>query len=162
MKNPRVKKAIIIASSVVVVLIVLTGLFLSFVSFSPALITYNEREEINDVLLELHGSKWDYSWYYSGGGNKNCRCYGRENGYILVFFVNFTTKLDYKYITNIDGVAFANTEYFSFYVYKDGKLVDIADAYEQGLISKDALLKAKEYHDQCQKDLHAKDKVIKS
>ena len=35
------------------------------------------------------------------------------------------------------------------------ELIDIADAYEQGLISREALLKAKKYHDQCQKEIAA-------
>lgn len=155
MKNPRVKKAIIIASSVVIVLVVLIGFFFNFVSFSPALISYNEQQQINEGLYSLHGGYGDYYWYYSGGRNDFCRCYGRENGYTLVYYADHNLTMKYEYIADIDGVVFASPKHFSFYAYKDGKLIDIADAYQQGLISREALLKAKEYHDQCQKEIAA-------
>ena len=155
MKNPRAKKAIIIALSVVIVLIVLIGIFFNFVEFSPALISYNEQQQINDALYSTHGGFRYYQWYYSGSRSDSCRCYGRENGYILVYYADNSLTMKYEYIADIDGVVFANPEHFSLYAYKDGKLIDIADAYEQGLISREALLKAKERHDQCQKEIAA-------
>lgn len=150
MKNPKVRKGIIIASSSLVAIIVLIGLFFTFVSFSPALITYNERKQISNDLFGVSNSRW----YYGSKNYDTLRCYGRENGYILVF-VGIGDEFDYEYIADIDGIAFANPRHFSLYAYKDGKVIDIADAYQQGLISREALLKAKEYHDQCQKEIAA-------
>ncbi len=155
MKNLKVKKTIIIALSVVIFLGLAIGLFSSIATFSPALITYREQKQI---VNDLHSIRSDFKakkWYVPGEPYAYFRCYGRENGYILVFCFNCTKNLDYKNSADIDGVVFTHSHSFLFYAYKDGEFIDIADAYEQGLISRAALMKAKEYHDQCQKEIAA-------
>jgi len=68
------------------------------------------------------------------------RYYGTENGYIILF------KLENVLLGNETGQTIAgyrfkngNGRILNFYAYKDGKFIELEDAYEQGLISKDMI-----------------------
>lgn len=143
------KKAIIIVSALLLVLVLLVIIFDSLVSFSPAIISVREKRQLTSDFFRFRAGYNNYFWYYAGARSHNCRCYGRDNGYILFFYSDHHLKMDYENTLVIDGVEFCNPDPFSLYAYKDGKFIDIVKAYEQGLISRDALLKAQQYHNQC-------------
>lgn len=139
------KKFIRIASAVVLVLGVTVVLVLSNISYCPGPITFREQRRIVEDYHRVKGKYYAYAWF-SGGFIHNCRCYGRDNGYIIFCYSAPNESWEYDNVVIVDGVEFHSPESFSIYAYKDGEFIDIKDAYEQGLISRKALLEAQKYH----------------
>lgn len=111
---------------------------------SPAPISLELRDQLDADYAKINE---DYIplWYGEDDLYDQSRIYGEDNGYILFFDCGgmrmqaHTTKM-------IGGVEFFYPTSFGFYAYKDGEFIEAEEAYEQGLISYEALVKAQEYH----------------
>lgn len=64
---------------------------------------------------------------------------GKYNGYIVI---GRTNLLDQNYIVSIDSRKYDFGQYGDVVMIKDGELINIKDAYENGLISKDDAITA--------------------
>ena len=109
----------------------------------PALLTSEKRIAIEQAF------GWDYLytddlWYSKSHGG--LRYYGSDNGYDILFQNGMTMAEE---IQAIAGQAFGHVNGFILYAHKDGELIPLKDAYNTGLVSKEAIKLAREYHNQC-------------
>ena len=71
--------------------------------------------------------------------------YGEDNGYDILFSPTLFFRGEIQVIA---GEAFGYYETFVLQAYKDGEMILLADAYAQGLVSKEAIAAARTYHNQ--------------
>ena len=147
------KKVIIITAVLLVIAVALVvgltvGASDNDIVYSPAPISQELRNQLDADFARIFIDSYTPEWYTEAFPYDNCRIYGEENGYFLFFFTG-GMRMATVVTENIGGVEFYNPMPFSLYAYKDGVFINIEYAYEQGLISKEALLKAQEYHNQC-------------
>lgn len=152
------KKVLIIASAVILLLCLTVALIVANIPRCPAPISEKSRGQLIEDYYKIYtGGHFSHCWYSEGSAGysyENCRIYGKDNGYILFFVSTHHMPMEYENTVIIEGLEFYNPEPFSFYAYKDGKFIDISNAYEQGLISMETLVKAHEYHYQCFGTIH--------
>lgn len=141
------KKAIII-----IALIMLVGLLAGCASnstvHSPAPISLKLRDQLDADFTEFYRDPYVPKWYSEEEPYGYCRIYGSDNGYIIFYFDGGMRILDGGPVV-IDGISIGNRDTPEIYVYKNGEFIDLAEAYEQGLISRAALIAAADYHQQC-------------
>ena len=150
------KKALIIVTAVVllaVLAVVVTVVFMGRdtgkdIVNSPAPISLQLRDQLDADFSGCFQDTYAPNWYSEDNIYGYCKIYGSENGYYLFFFTG-GMRPAVEVTVNIGGVEFYNPMPFNFYAYKDGNFIEIEDAFEQGLISSETLIKAQEYHKQC-------------
>ena len=79
------------------------------------------------------------------GGVRTFRCCGRENGY-RILFVQLRGASHKPSAQEIAGSLFESPYAFSMYVCKDDVFTELAQAYSDGLISKEAIAEAAKNH----------------
>ena len=85
---------------------------------------------------------------HPGGFRPSFAHYGTCNGYVILFFDIGTFQGVMKNITKTVAGQEFNLHYdFELYVFKDGKFNTLEDAYARGWVTKNAIKKAAEYHD---------------
>lgn len=110
----------------------------------PAHLSAEKRVEL-EATLGITAFNTDDQWY----GNKgpcDYRYYGTYEGYDVVFQQTWQAAVTTK---TIAGQAFTHGSSFILYAHKDGNLLMLSDVYEDGLISKESIAAAREYHNQC-------------
>ena len=110
----------------------------------PAHLSAEKRVEL-EATLGITAFNTDDQWY----GNKgpcDYRYYGTHEGYDVVFQQTQQAAVTTK---TIAGQAFTHGSSFILYAHKDGNLLMLSDVYEDGLISKESIAAAREYHNQC-------------
>jgi hypothetical protein len=90
-----------------------------------------QRFEVMDAVFEEETTK-----RYKSDFRYLCA----ENGYHIIFIeydngLKFTTQ-------KIAGTRFRHSTYFRLYVYKDGEFIDLEEAYNKGLVSKEIIAAA--------------------
>lgn len=147
------KRGLIISTAVILLLALALVFLFSNIMYCPAPISLKAQKQLFEDFSKISGQYIAYDltpcWYSAGLTSENCRIYGKDNGYYIFFISVHQIPMRYEDTAVIDGIAFYNPKAFSLYAYKDGEFTDIKDAYEQGLISRKALVKAQEYHNQC-------------
>ena len=154
------KKALMIVTAVVllaVLAVVVTVVFMGRdtgkdIVNSPAPISLQLRDQLDDDFSGYFQDTYVPNWYSTDNIYGYCRIYGYENGYILFFFSG-GMRPAVEVTADIGGVEFYNSMPFSFYAYKDGEFIKIEEAFEQGLISRETLIKAQEYHKRCLEEI---------
>ncbi len=124
------------------------GLISSQFVYSPAPISLAERNQLDADFAEFYQDYYVPKWYSDDEPFGYCRIYGRDNGYIIFYFRGGLTIMDTGPIV-IDGVAIGDRDPPRLYAYKNGEFIFLQEAYEQGLISRAALIAAADYHRQC-------------
>lgn len=79
------------------------------------------------------------------GKFKSFRFYGEENGH-HIFFVQVKSRPQVLTVKKIAGSEFRYPEEFSLYACIDGEFIDLEEAYENGLVSKEAIAEAAKLH----------------
>ena len=92
-----------------------------------------ERQQIQDAFRDRYGKF------------KSFRFYGEENGH-HIFFAQVKSRPQVLTVKQIAGSEFRYPEEFSLYAYIDGEFIDLEEAYNKGLVSKEAIAKAAELH----------------
>jgi hypothetical protein len=90
-------------------------------------------------------AKAEYAFKNQYGGVRTFRCCGRENGYRIIF-VQLRGASHKPSTQEIAGSSFESPYVFSMYVYKDDAFTELAQAYSDGLISKEAIAEAAKNH----------------
>jgi len=131
--------------------------YLALVRYKSALDTYtqtlkyyvpldDQNKAVFEKALNIDGSEsgvWaEFGDRYSGWESK-LRCYVHNDKCTIIFQptdeVGETTR-------NIDGKKFTFSKGFNLYAYVDGKLYDLKDAYDSGLVRKEYLSGAESSH----------------
>ncbi len=141
------KKAIIIIASILL-LGLLAGCADNSTVHSPAPISLKLRDQLDADFAEFYRDAYVPKWYSDEEPYGYCRIYGSDNGYIIFYFDGGMRIFDGGPVV-IDGISIGDRDTPEIYAYKNGEFIDLAEAYEQGLISKDALIAAADYHQQC-------------
>ena len=110
----------------------------------PAHLTAEKRVEL-EAALGITALNTDDHWY-SNKRPFGYRYYGTYEGYDIVFQATQLTAATTKAIA---GQAFTHSSSFILYAHKDGNLLMLSDVYKDGLISKESITAAREYHNQC-------------
>lgn len=110
----------------------------------PAHLTSEKRAEL-EAVLGFDQYDTDRLWY-SKNDSSGVRYYGTYEGYDIVFQQTQLTAVTTK---TIAGQAFTHGSSFVLYAHKDGNLLMLSDVYEDGLISKESISFAREYHNRC-------------
>lgn len=143
----NMKKAIIVIA-VFLLFGLAAGLISSQFVYSPAPITLAERNQLDADFSEFLHDNYVPKWYSDDEPLGYCRIYGRDNGYIIFYFRGGFRIFDTGPIV-IDGIAIGERDAPLLYAYKNGEFILLQEAYEQGLISRAALIAAADYHRQC-------------
>ena len=105
------------------------------VAYSETL-TSRQRADIEKAYeKQFNGARID------GGGD--WRYYGTENGYAFIFVKGVLTTY---YTIEIGPKLFRSGSSFELFAYKDGTFIKLKDAYDQGLVSLDAIEDARLIH----------------
>ena len=110
----------------------------------PAHLSAEKRVEL-EATLGITAFNTDDQWY-GNIGPCDYRYYGTYEGYDVVFQQTWQAAVTTK---TIAGQAFTHGSSFILYAHKDGNLLMLSDVYEDGLISKESIVAAREYHNQC-------------
>ena len=108
----------------------------------PAL-TDEKKQEIETAFGWQPDGWFDAETRYWGH-----RYYGSDNGYDILFVGGQMAVSTTKYIA---GQGFTYGTAFQLYAYKDGEVVDLEQAYTDGLVSQSAIEQAAQYHITCEK-----------
>ena len=119
----------------------------------PALLTAEDRMQIEESLENEGYFCNDSLWYTEGCPVSFYRYYGTDNGYDIIFFSS-GSGMTVAQSMEIDGVYFNHSMPFNLFAYKDGALLNLEDAYAEGLISREALEQAGQYQAACE-EYHA-------
>ena len=99
-------------------------------------LTSRQRADIEKAYTkQFNGARID------GGGD--WRYYGTENGYAFIFVKGVLTTY---YTIEIGPKLFRSGSSFELFAYKDGTFMKLKDAYEQGLVSLEAIESARIIH----------------
>ena len=112
--------------------------------YSPALMTAEKKAELEHFLTMNVDD-----WYSEKNLEARFRYYGTYDGYDIIFIEslhNFTHRSQARLIANI---TFLHIQPFSLCAYKDGNSIDLKEAYNQGLVSKETIEKVAELHQHC-------------
>ena len=101
------------------------------------------RQEIEENWYEFRSEElvWDDKIPPTYGA----RYYGTYNGYTILFD-NSGMQLQAYWAIQVGTESFKHYAGFQLYAYKDGEFIWLPDAYEQGLISDDAVSQAAKIH----------------
>ena len=154
------KKCIAILISVVLTAGLLTGCQPSFESFEPVY-----PEGVTKEKLESISADYDVplGWYHIDGyGSYYLGC---ENGYDIFYFLSFppspdmggTVDLVKLFTVEIGNVSFYPCTLGNLRVYKDDNFSKLSDCYNEGMISQNAVLIAKERFDEYMQILKSMD-----
>lgn len=91
-------------------------------------------------------------WYTESGGKAidGVRHYGNYNGFDVIYLPTFDASITTRQIGN---VVFKNPYTFELYVYNDGQFMDLQQAYNEGKLTEEALVKIALLHAQYQMNL---------
>lgn len=114
----------------------------------PVYLSSEKRMEIEKAKASGSPDEWnqyntDNCWYTEE--HDGLRYYGNYDGYD--FLLSFDEYGDYGYWT-VGEYTFKLNSHVDFQVYKDGVLMPVTEAYEQGLISDEAIAQVAELHKQ--------------
>ena len=73
------------------------------------------------------------------------RYYGTENGYHIIFFHSGYDNIASAWTREVAGYSFDGGGNAQLVAYRKGEFIDLREAYEKGIISKEAIAKAAEY-----------------
>ena len=104
---------------------------------------------VDEIERFYHTYDKPFKFYDTNGKKPEIRYYGTENGYVLVFEYTGQDSLGEVYVAE---KYFFSASDFIIRAYKSGKFIYIKEAYEQGLISKAAIDKAWEIHQEYEHD----------
>lgn len=112
----------------------------------PAPISKSLRDQLDADFLKLD-EEYVPNWYDTEKRSGYCRIYGTDNGYTLFYYDGGMRLLDGGPLV-VGDIAFGAGATPRIYAYKDGTFITLADAYAQGLVSREALVNAQAYHNQ--------------
>ena len=92
-----------------------------------------EQQKIRELFKERFGK------------GKSFRFYAEENGRYIIF-AQVKSRPQVLTVKQIAGSEFRYTEEFSLYAYVDGEFIDLEEAYNEGLVSKEAVAEAARVH----------------
>lgn len=115
----------------------------------PAVLTAEKRTEIEQALNNKGYPCNDSLWYSDACPVSIYRYYGSDNGYDIIFY-DSGSGFAVAETKEIDSVSFYHSMPFALYAYKDGVFANLEDIYAEGLISKEALEEAGNYHTLCE------------
>ena len=72
--------------------------------------------------------------------------YGTENGYHIIFYHTVYDNIANQWTRDIAGYSFYGGGSAQLVAYRKGEFIDLKEAYEKGLISKEAIAKAAKLH----------------
>ena len=72
--------------------------------------------------------------------------YGTENGYHIIFYHSAYNNMTNSWFKEVAGYSFHGGGAAQLVAYKKGEFIDLQEAYEKGIISKEAIAKAAELH----------------
>ena len=115
--------------------------------YAPALMTAEKKAEL-EQSLSMTGS-----WYSEENLGAKYRYYGTYEGYDIIFSEVKLSSYHNSHIISIANKVFLHTSLFLLSARKDGNTIDLKEAYEQGLVSKETIEKVAELHQQCYEKL---------
>lgn len=105
---------------------------------NPGTMTREEMQVIYDAWEATHPDPFSPSFLH----------YGTCNGYVILFYQSGKFEGAIEDITKtVAGQEFKLHSDFELYVFKDGNFNTLEDAYARGWVTKNAIKKAAEYHD---------------
>ena len=113
-------------------------------SFTACAAANQAVTDVKALEKEVTAALWKHQYLPEGTGIGAFRYYGTDNGYHIVFFTP-PAVLGEKTIVVADS-SFYYHETFYLIAYKNGKVIDLATANAQGIVSKEAIAKAAELH----------------
>ena len=142
-------KRVLAITSVALLLLVLAFILLSRntgkdIVYSPAPISLKLRNQLDADFADYINDYYMPDWCSEDNVRSSCRIYGSDNGYTIFCYVGGMTFGGRGQA--VGDQAFSGTP--RLYAYKSGKFIDLADAYEQGLVSREAIVTARDYHNQ--------------
>lgn len=112
----------------------------------PAHLTSQKRAEIEAAM------GWNYystdAFWYQNDFRSGLRYYGSFNGYDIMFY-DGGERFFNETIQVVADFAFGSNSTFSLLVHKDGQITNLDETYDSGIISKEAIAVAWEYHNLC-------------
>ena len=116
--------------------------------YSPVLLTGEKRTELGQTF-SMHVD----DWYTEKNPGAKYRYYGTYEGYDIIFCDAKSNVLHISGIIAIGNRVFLHINTFLLRAYKDGNSIDLKEAYEQGLVSKETIEKVADLHQQCYEKL---------
>lgn len=118
----------------------------------PVYLSSEKRMEIENYFIQKSqdgADTWNHyntdGLWYSEEHPDELRYYGNYEGYDFLFAYSMLQASQSETFGNI---VFESNVQFSFYVYKDGETMPVTEAYEQGLISDEAIAQVAALHKQ--------------
>ena len=135
--------------SVFLVLVLVIGALSACAGSIPKL-SEEKKAEIEDAWY----SRYKWTWHDEGG---LCRYYGTYEGYDIIFNQMGALQPDVLGTQKIAGIEFFSGNPFNFYGYRNGKLYEVHELYEQGKLGADSIAAAAEIHNSEKKTLPLSD-----
>lgn len=112
-----------------------------------------EKETVEQITIALREKYQEYSvdWYSVKNTSGTCRCYGTDRGADIVFYAG-GFRLEIPDSRTVAESAFRFGTAFELYLHKDGILTDLEEAYQNGLVSQDAIAAAAQMHNNTYKE----------
>lgn len=112
-----------------------------------------EKETVEQITIALREKYQEYSidWYSVKNPSGTCRCYGTDRGADIVFYAG-GFRLEIPDSRTVAESAFRFGTAFELYLHKDGILTDLEEAYQNGLVSQDAIAAAAQMHNNTYKE----------
>lgn len=98
------------------------------------------------AALQQRYDAYSVHWYSEKNTHGICRCYGSDGDCHILFYAG-GFRPEEKTCRTVGGQTFCFPTGFELYAYKDGQLVDLDIALEQGLVSREAIQKALAQHE---------------
>lgn len=105
-------------------------------------LTEEKKKEIDDAWSAVEGHPMG-TWFDPENDQDGIRYYGTYDDYDIIFMQTFLNAFSGK---EIAGQAFRCQTSFVIYAYKDGAFLLLEDAYDDGLISADAIKTIADLH----------------
>jgi len=135
--------------SLFLVLVLVIGALSACAGSMPKL-SEEKKVEIEDTWY----TQYRWRWHDEGG---RCRYYGTYEGYDILFNQMGELFADVIGTQKIAGIEFFSGNPFNFYGYRDGKLYEVHELYEQGKLSAESIASAAEIHNSEEKTLPLSD-----
>jgi hypothetical protein len=112
-----------------------------------------EKETVEQITIALREKHQEYSidWYSVKNPSGTCRCYGTDRGADIVFYAG-GFRLEIPDSRTVAEATFHFGTAFELYLHKDGILTDLEEAYQNGLVSQNAIAAACQMHNNTYKE----------
>lgn len=146
----KISKRVIIIASVVFLLLALTVVLLcrdtdDDIVYSPAPISLELRNKLDADFADFFHERYSPNWYSEDNVYGYCKIYGEDNGYTIF---NYGGRMTFGGKALVIGDQAFGGDPVDLYAYKNGEFIKLADAYAQGLVSREAIVTARDYHNQ--------------